>query len=129
MILVAVGQDYNVYLTTRVFEEQRRLGPAPGLRRAVMQTGGIITSCGVIMAGAFFSMTCSAWLEWLAPSAPWLNSFTSSHGAIRGLVELGFALAFGVLLDTMFVRSVLAPALFAILARRSEGQGGGNSAA
>ena len=121
VILVAVGQDYNVYLATRVFEEQQRRGPIEGLREAIAKTGGIITSCGVIMAGAFFSMTSSAWVEWLTPAAPWLATFTSPHGAIRGLVELGFALAFGVLLDTLFVRSVLVPALLALLARPRSG--------
>lgn len=120
VILVAVGQDYNVYLATRVFEEQQRLGPLAGLRKGIAQTGGIITSCGVIMAGAFFSMTSTAWIEWFGHRAPWLQAFVSDHGAIRGLVELGFALSFGVMLDTMVVRSILAPAFLALLAKRDD---------
>ncbi|TWU22091.1 Membrane transport protein mmpL8 [Novipirellula galeiformis] len=116
VILVAVGQDYNVYLVTRVLEEQQRLGWLAALRRAVARTGGIITACGLVMAATFFSMTASVWFPPIAS----VFGFPSEGGAaLRGIVELGFALGLGVLIDTFYVRTILVPSFIAIFGKRS----------
>jgi RND superfamily putative drug exporter len=88
-ILVAVGEDYNILLISRALQERKRHGEAEGTRRALAHTGGTITSCGLIMAGTFATLMLAG-----------LNT----------LVQIGFALAFGVLLDTFVVRPFLVPA-------------------
>ena len=115
VILVAVGQDYNVYLVTRIVEEQQRLGWISALRRAVSRTGGIITACGLVMAATFFSMTASAWF----PAVISLFGIPTidSGPALRGIIELGFALGLGVLIDTFYVRTILVPSAVAAFGR------------
>lgn len=121
VILVAIGEDYNIYLVTRVYEEQARLGPLAGLRHAVLCTGGIITSCGVIMAGSFVSMTSGVWAPHISAWFPAAAALVGSgESALALVVQLGFALSFGVLLDTFVVRTVLLPAFLALLYRWAE---------
>jgi RND superfamily putative drug exporter len=97
-ILVAVGEDYNILLVTRALQERKRHGAVEGMRRALARTGGAITSCGLIMAGTFATL------------------MLAGLGTLR---QIGFALAFGVLIDTFVVRPFLVPA-FAMLFWRDE---------
>jgi RND superfamily putative drug exporter len=90
VFLVALGIDYNIFLMTRVREEAIKLGTRPGILKGLTVTGGVITSAGVVLA-ATFAVLGTLPLVFLA--------------------ELGFAVAFGVLLDTIIVRSLLVPAL------------------
>jgi putative drug exporter of the RND superfamily len=90
VFLVALGVDYNIFLMTRVREEAHRRDARHGAIVGLAATGGVITSAGFVLAGTF------------AVLATIPSTF---------LTELGFAVAFGVLLDTIVVRSVLVTAL------------------
>jgi putative drug exporter of the RND superfamily len=90
VFLVALGTDYNIFLMTRVHEETKQHGPRRGALVGLAATGGVITSAGVVLAGTFAALG----------TLP-----------LVFITEIGFAVAFGVLLDTFVVRSVLVTAL------------------
>jgi len=90
VFLVALGVDYNIFLMTRVHEESRRHGTRRGALIGLAATGGVITSAGLVLAGTFMALG----------SLPVILA-----------TEIGFVVAFGVLLDTFVVRSVLVSAL------------------
>jgi putative drug exporter of the RND superfamily len=90
VFLVALGTDYNIFLMTRVHEETRQHGPRRGALIGLAATGGVITSAGIVLAGTFAALG----------TLP-----------LVFVTEIGFAVAFGVLLDTFVVRSVLVTAL------------------
>ena len=90
VFLVALGIDYNIFLMTRVREEAIRRDARHGAIIGLAATGGVITSAGFVLAGTFAVLA----------TLP-----------LTGLTEIGFAVAFGILLDTIVVRSVLVTAL------------------
>ncbi|NMO54685.1 MMPL family transporter [Actinoplanes sp. TBRC 11911] len=90
VFLVALGIDYNIFLMTRVREEAQQHGTRRGALIGLAATGGVITSAGIVLAGTFAALA----------SLP-----------LVAFAEIGFAVAFGVLLDTLIVRSVLVTAL------------------
>ena len=90
IFLVALGIDYNIFLMTRVREEAGKIGTRKGVIKGLTVTGSVITSAGVVLAATFGVLG-------ILP--------------LVFLAELGFAVAFGVLLDTIIVRSILVPAL------------------
>jgi RND superfamily putative drug exporter len=97
IFLVALGVDYNIFLMTRVREESQTLGTRRGVLRGLTVTGGVITSAGLVLAATFAALA----------TLP-----------LVGLAEIGFVVAFGVLLDTVVVRSLLLPALSFDIGRR-----------
>jgi RND superfamily putative drug exporter len=98
IFLVALGVDYNIFLMDRVREEAKRIGTKRGALRALVATGPVITSAGIILAATFSVLA-------MLP--------------ITVLVELGTVVAFGVLVDTFVVRSMLVPAIITVVGDKS----------
>jgi RND superfamily putative drug exporter len=90
VFLVALGIDYNIFLMTRVHEEAKKFGMRRGALIGLAATGGVITSAGLVLAGTFAVLA----------TLP-----------VVAFAEIGFAVAVGVLIDTLIVRSVLVTAL------------------
>ncbi len=97
IFLVALGIDYNIFLAARIREEARHLGTRQGTLRGLSVTGGVITAAGVVLAATFAALV-------LEPTVY--------------LIEVGTAVAIGVLLDTLLVRTVLVPAALLIIGER-----------
>ncbi|MER5830503.1 MMPL family transporter [Streptomyces sp. NPDC002130] len=91
VFLVALGIDYNIFLTTRIREEAARQGTRPGVVTGLAATGAVITSAGLVLAGTFAALGTLPMVAF---------------------AEIGFTVALGVLIDTFVVRSVLVTSLF-----------------
>jgi len=96
VLLIALGADYNIFLSSRIREESGKLGILEGVRVASSKTGGIITACGIILAGTFATLV-------FAP--------------MQLMVQVGVAVAIGILLDTFIVRALLVPAIATLVGR------------
>ena len=91
VFLVALGIDYNIFLTTRIREEAAHRGTRPGVVTGLAATGAVITSAGLVLAGTFAALGTLPMVAF---------------------AEIGFTVALGVLLDTFIVRSILVTSLF-----------------
>jgi RND superfamily putative drug exporter len=98
VFLIALGVDYNIFLMERIREEHRRTGTIEAVRRGLTATGGVITAAGLVLAGTFAALA----------QIPDVT-----------VAEVGIAVALGVLVDTLLVRSVLVPALVVLLGDRT----------
>lgn len=98
VFLVALGVDYNIFIMSRFRQEVRTHRPPTALRTAIRRTGGVVSSAGLILAATFSVLMTQP---------------------IRELFQFGFAMAFGILLDTFLVRPLLVPAIVRLLGRRA----------
>lgn len=102
VFLLALGEDYNILIMTRIREEARVLPLREAVVRAIGATGPTVTSAGLILAGTF-------------------GVFAAAGGGVMGgqLQSIGLGLALGVLLDTFGVRTLLVPSIVVLLGRRN----------
>ena len=96
VLILAIGADYNIFFMSRVREESEGRNAREGVRRAATYTSGVIIACGIILAGTFSALT----------SAP-----------IQMLLQVGAAIAIGVLIHTFVIMSFLVPAIAAVMGR------------
>ena len=97
IFLIALGSDYNIFISTRIRAESFKRGLRDGTERAVAVTGGVLTSAGLVLAGTFLILAAEP---------------------VKYLVEVGLGVAIGVLLDTFIVRSALVPGLVTAVGAR-----------
>ncbi|APV44515.1 Transport protein [Dehalogenimonas formicexedens] len=105
IMLVAVGADYNLFLMSRIREEASSVPNKQAVAAAVSHTGGVISTCGIILAGTFSVLILSP---------------------LQMVHQIGMAIALGIILDTFIVRALLVPAVARVLGRFNWWPGGGN---
>ncbi|MFF0477826.1 MMPL family transporter [Streptomyces sp. NPDC004284] len=98
VFLVALGVDYNIFIMSRFKQELRTTSPAKAISAALTRTGGVVSSAGLILAATFAVLMTQP---------------------IRELFQFGFAMAFGILLDTFLIRPLLVPAVVHLLGHRA----------
>ncbi|GMA21488.1 MMPL family transporter [Arsenicicoccus piscis] len=103
LFLVALGIDYTIFLVHRARSEARDHGTRDGMVRAVAATGGVITSAGIVLAAVFAALGVLPLVT---------------------LGQLGLIVGLGVLIDTFVVRTIVVPAVFAVLGDRIWWPGG-----
>jgi putative drug exporter of the RND superfamily len=96
IVLVALGADYNIFLVSRIREESHQRPLKEAVTQALANTGGVITSCGIILAGTFATLMTSS---------------------LQMVMQIGAAIAIGVIIDTFVVRALLVPSIAALLGR------------
>jgi len=96
IVLVALGADYNIFLVSRIREEAHQRPLKEAVTHALANTGGVITSCGIILAGTFATLMTSS---------------------LQMVMQIGAAIAIGVIIDTFVVRALLVPSIASLLGR------------
>jgi RND superfamily putative drug exporter len=96
IVLVALGADYNIFLVSRIREEAHQRPLKEAVSHAIANTGGVITSCGIILAGTFATLMASP---------------------LQMVMQIGAAITIGVIIDTFVVRALLVPAIASLIGR------------
>jgi RND superfamily putative drug exporter len=96
IVLVALGADYNIFLVSRIREEAHQQPLKEAVSHALTNTGGVITSCGIILAGTFATLMASP---------------------LQMVMQIGAAITIGVIIDTFVVRALLVPSIAALTGR------------
>ena len=104
MFLLALGEDYNILVMTRIREEAHRLPLREAVSRALKVTGTTVTSAGLVLAGTFGVLAV-------------VGSGSAGQQNVRTIVDVGVGLALGVLMDTFLVRTLLVPAAVVLIGR------------
>jgi putative drug exporter of the RND superfamily len=99
IFLLALGEDYNILVMTRIREEAHRLPLPQAVAKAVAATGSTVTSAGLVLAGSFIVLTVAA---------------GSGNSQVR---DIGLGLALGILMDTFLVRTLLVPSTVVLLGK------------